>query len=100
MANSKSKSPLSTSSVTVSKPFKPVPSPFGHGIDEQATIEAFKEYVGGNSRLESLWRISRSSHPTPKFRGGQYTQREVFRSRAIHEGFTENEIDGYLTFGN
>ena len=79
--------------------FKPVSGPFG-GIDEQATIEAFKDYVGGNHRLESLWKIARNSYPAPKFRGGQYSRIEVFKGKALREGFTKNEIDGYLTFGN
>jgi hypothetical protein len=98
MANSKSKSPRS--SVTVSKPpFKPVPGPFG-GMDEQATIEAFEEYIGDYQRLLKLWRIARECYPMPKYPNGQYTRIEVLKMRAKRDGFTENEINGYLTFGN
>ena len=81
------------------KKFKAIPAPFGNGIDESATIDSFIDYVGGKHRLEMLSRIARNSYPMPKF-NGQYTKKEVFTQNAKRNGFTQNEIDGYLTFGN
>jgi hypothetical protein len=82
------------------KPFQPVPSPFGTpGFNhEQATQDAFVEYVGGTRKAEQLSRLYNDSYPTPWPPGHPYarTKIEVFRAKALREGFSKEDIDAFM----
>ncbi len=88
---------------TMSKqPFKPVPSPFGTGNHEQATQDAFVEYVGGRSKAEHLSRLWQHSYPTPWPPDHRYakTKAEVFRNKAKGEGFSDEDVDAFMQLWN
>ena len=81
------------------KKFKVVPSPFGTlSYDEDATMRAFEEYVGGVRRAERLMYLWNNTYPgirvsvfdPPK------SKSEIFRKKAKGEGFTDNEADAFL----
>lgn len=76
------------------KSFKTIPSPFGTGIDEQATTAAFENYVGGVSKAQQLFRIYKESYPSARWghvRG--MSKIEVFCAKAKNAGFNQAEID-------
>jgi hypothetical protein len=79
--------------------FKPVPSPFGVGVDEKATHEAFVAFVGSTDRADRLQRIWNNSYPG--IRASAFatpaTKTDVFRRKAKAEGFTVPEIDAFLS---
>ena len=81
--------------------FQPVTGPFGFGIDERATSEAFEEYVGGRQRAERLLWIWNNSYPSgtayDKLMGRGSTKEQVFTVKAKREGFSEQDIDAFLT---
>lgn len=77
-------------------PFKVVPGPFG-GSDERATQEAFVEYVGGTRKADRLMYLWNDSYPCSThdiFK--PLTKEEVFRSKAIREGYTHEQISAFL----
>lgn len=78
------------------KNFKPVAGPFG-GTDEQATHDAFIEFVGGHNRAEQLSRISKNSYPMPAAYGKQISALDVFRKRAARDGFSQQEIEAFIS---
>jgi hypothetical protein len=80
------------------QPFKPVPSPFGNGNHEQATQDAFVDYVGGQAKAEQLSRLWQNSYQTPWPPGHQYarTKAEVFRNKAKAEGFSDEDVDAFM----
>ena len=82
------------------KRFQPVPSPFGVGNDEQATQDAFVEFVGGTRRADQLSRIAQNSYPhgteMDRLMGHGLTREQVFRCKAKQEGFTDEEVDAFL----
>lgn len=80
------------------KTFQPVPGPFG-GTDEMKTQDAFVDFVGGTRRAEHLSRICQNSYPTPFPEGHPYfkTKQQVFRIAAKREGFTDAEVDAFLS---
>jgi len=80
------------------KPFYPVRF-FGARIDEVNTQIAMVRYVGGHAKAEELSRLRNTSYPLPKggMMGEQYTAKEVFRIRALREGFTDFEVDAFET---
>lgn len=77
--------------------FKVVQGPFGKP-DEAATHAAFEELVGGPSRGFRLMRIYRDAPtPTASIYGTRgKTKVEVFKERALRDGYTEEEIEAYL----
>ena len=79
-------------------PFRPAPGPFGARPDEMATHEAFADYVGGRERAERMSRLYSDSYPR---RGpgvfDRYSKEDVFRTKALREGFSEAEIDAFLS---
>jgi hypothetical protein len=77
------------------KPFQAIPGPFGK-TDEQATTNAFEEYVGGVRRAQRLLYIYNNSYPMPGRWTEQVSKDQVFRSRAKREGFTDAEIDAFF----
>jgi len=79
------------------KRFQPVPGPFGIGNDEQATQDAFVEFVGGTRRADQLSRIAKDSYPHGMLGSPYYqTREEVLRLKAKNEGFTDKEVDAFL----
>lgn len=76
-----------------------MPSPFGVGIDEKATHEAFVAFVGGTDRADRLQRIWNNSHPGIRVSAfaKPATRADVFRKKAMAEGFTAPEIDAFLS---
>jgi len=80
----------------MSKNFKPVIGTFG-GIDEQATQDAFVDFVGGMSRAEALSRISQNSWPSFGAFGKPVSKTDVFRAKALREGFTKQQIEAFLS---
>ena len=82
---------------TTKNPFVPVPSPFVSGkIDEQASTTLFEEYVGGVARAQQLLRILKTSYPHREGLWNVISATELFRCRALREGFTEQECDALL----
>ena len=83
---------------------KPVPSPFGTGIDEQATQDNMVEIVGGRSKADRLMYLLNNSYPSgtayDRLHGRGKTKNEVFRSKAKAEGFSDEHIDAFLTVAN
>lgn len=81
------------------KRFQPIPSPFGTGRnDEQATTDAMVDYVGGRVRAERLSQLRKNSYPMPgRWLGEQISAEEVFRRKALAEGFTAEEITAFLS---
>jgi hypothetical protein len=73
------------------KKFKPIPG------DEQATTDAFVEYVGGRARAERLFSIYRNSYPIKLQTFTTISKREVFCRKAEREGFDKQEIDALLS---
>lgn len=84
---------------TKKPPFQPVPSPFGvpGRNDEQATHDAFVEYMGGRNRADRLWNIRKNSYPTQDWRNDTISAVDNFRRKALAEGFSEEEIDALLS---
>lgn len=81
-------------------PFQPVPGPFG-GTDEQATTDAFVEYVGGHARADRLQLIwngtpATQSDPWGRFEGKK-TRRDNFIIRAEREGYTREDAEAFLS---
>lgn len=83
----------------MAKRFKPVPGPFGFGNDEQATQDAFVDFVGGSTRADKLSRISQNSYPHGTNDMDPYykSRAEVFRLKAKLEGFTDEEVDAFIS---
>lgn len=79
------------------KKFKTVPSPFGTGIDEQASTDAFVDYVGGRQRADQLSRIQKDSYPSQDWKGNRIPASQVFRTKAKNAGFTDEEVDALLS---
>jgi len=79
------------------KKFKPVKGPFG-GIDEQATVDAFEDYVGGVENAQRLLSIYRNSYPMRGRWGTKdgKSKTEVFCEKAKQDGFDDNDIDAFL----
>jgi len=79
--------------------FKPVPSPFGGGVDEKATHEAFVAFVGGIGRADRLQKIWNNSHPGIRVSAfaKPEAKSDVFRRKARKDGFTDTEIDAFLS---
>ena len=79
------------------EPFKLVPGPLGRP-DEQATTDAFVDYVGGRARADRLFNIYKNSHEHGEMSclNPARTKAEVFRIRAHNVGFTDLEIDALL----
>ncbi len=79
--------------------FRSVPGPFDCGIDEQATQDAFVEYVGGRERAERLDSIWKNSYPGTSVFWAKpaISKRGVFRKKAKREGFRDCHIDAFLT---
>jgi len=73
--------------------FQPIPSPFGTPgmTDEQATQDAFIEYVGGTNRAECLERLWYNTYPSSGM-----TKEQLFRRKAKKERFTNMEIDAFM----
>ena len=86
----------------MSKTFRPISGPFG-GVDEMKTQEAFVDFLGSVQRAERLMQISNSSYSCGTeydrvFKTGfSRTKGEVFRAKAKREGFTDAEIDAFLS---
>lgn len=79
--------------------FRPVPSPFGVGTDERATHQKFIEFIGGTERADRLLRIWKDSFPgirTSAFEKPP-SKEQVFRRKAKAEGFTDGEIEAFLS---
>ena len=66
-------------------------TPFTITGDEHDDHRAFEEYVGGVHRAERLFQIYKNSYPTHN-----RTKVEVFRSNALREGFSNQDIDALL----
>lgn len=83
------------------KPFVVVPSPFGTpGFnDERATQDAFVEYVGGPGQADQLSRIYQNSYPHGANDMDPYykTKDQVFRIRALRDGFTDEDVDAFFS---
>lgn len=83
------------------KPFEPIPSPFGTMNDEQRTQDAFVDYVGGTAKAEQLSRIWQNSWPSgtnyDRLMGRGGTKEDVFRAKAKREGFTDEDVDAFLS---
>jgi hypothetical protein len=77
--------------------FKPVPSPFGTAgfKDEQATQDAFVEYVGGWPKAERLSRLWNESYPKND-PWKPISKIEVFRRKARGNGFEDEDVDAFL----
>lgn len=71
------------------KRFEPIyHSPFGNRVlDERATHEAFEDYMGGVDRAFRILHVWQDS----------YNSLHKFEIKAAREGFTENEIDAFLS---
>ncbi len=78
-------------------PFQPVPSPFGTGIDEQTSTANFEQLVGGVARAQRLLRIFKDSTAGTDHRGRPISRRDVYRRRALAQGFTAVEADALLS---
>ena len=81
------------------KRFQLIASPFGTGIDERATQEAFVDFVGGWKRAEQLERIWKNTWSSPHPVGTMYwkPKSKIFADKAKREGFTEEEICAFMT---
>jgi hypothetical protein len=79
--------------------FKPIKDPWG-GIDEQATQDAFVDFVGGTSRADYLQYLNNQSFPIGTkydfLYGTGLTKEQVFRKKALNAGYTEKQIDAFL----
>lgn len=86
--------------ITKKKPFEVVPGPFGVGPDERATQDAFVEYVGGHHRAERLSYIWQNSYPSgteyDRLMGRGASKEEVFRRKAVREGFDIEDANAFL----
>ena len=87
------------------QPFQTVPGPFSDvlpgTIDEQATQEAFEDYVGGPTkafRLMNLYREAGYTVNGDKFKicPPKRTQASVFIKMAEREGFTKQQAEAFL----
>jgi len=81
------------------KKFKVVRSPFG-GVDERATHDAFVEFVGGRDRADRLfwiWKHSYEQTVYPSYLYKPVPREQVFREKAKREGFTDEEVDAFLS---
>jgi hypothetical protein len=83
------------------KAFVPTESSFGM-IDEQATQDAFVEYVGGTQKADRLSRLWNNSYACGTeydrvMKTGNYRSKiQVFRAAAIREGFTSKDADAFM----
>lgn len=79
---------------------KPTPSPFGTGIDEQATQDDFVELVGGTAKADRLMNIYNNSYPSgtayDRLQGRGKTKDEVFQAKAKREGYTDEQIEAFF----
>ena len=84
----------------MTKKFETIQSPFGVGIDERKTTEAFVDYVGGTvkaDRLLYLWGISHGYGTKHDFLMGKgITRKQNFRRKAKEEGFTDEQVDAFF----
>lgn len=85
------------------KKFRLVFNQFGK-VDEQASIDACADFVGGKHVLDALSRLSRSSYPSGTqldfLYGHGKTQQQVFNAKALAAGYSQEQIDAYLLIGN
>jgi len=67
--------------------------------DEQAENDAFVRMVGGVKRADRMQQIWKDSYPqgclSPFSRSGK-SKEEVFRQKAIDEGFTGEQVNRFL----
>jgi len=71
-------------------------NPFG-GVDEQAATDMFEEAVGGVKKAEQmmgLWNNTFKTDMRPQ--GRLHTKEELFRTKAITEGFKDEHVDLFL----
>jgi hypothetical protein len=74
-----------------------VPSPFLPGKqDEQSSTAAFEEYMGSVARAQRLFKIYKDSHPGQDHRSRPIPKTEVFRRRAVAQGFAAEEAEALL----
>lgn len=81
--------------------FTVAPSQFGMGKDEQATHDAFVDFMGGRSRADLIWRVFKSMlgwtpNPYDYSTNAPKTVNQAFRIRARAQGFTDAEVDALL----
>ena len=80
---------------------KQIKSPFGTMLDERAMTDQFLE-IHGQDTAEALDRIMKNSYPTPwppkhpNFK----TKLEVFKIKALREGFTKRQVNDFLQLAN
>lgn len=70
-------------------------------MTEMQKQDYFVEIVGGTNKAEQMSRISQNSYPQSSWsvkRGHhQLSGREIFRIKAKREGFTDKQINVYLS---
>lgn len=78
---------------TKQKRFKPVEG------DEQATTDAFEDYMGSVYRAQRIFGIYKQSYPGIRVSAFDKpkSKEEIFWHKAKDAGFTENEIDALLS---
>jgi hypothetical protein len=83
----------------MAKTFKAIPGPFG-GVDEQATTDAFEQFVGGVRKAQHLLYLYNNSYPhgteMDRLMGKGRTKDQVFRTKAKREGFTDAHINAFF----
>ena len=67
-------------------------------VDDMATQEAFVEYMGGRGRADAIEAVWKRSWPMPGIGGGlgKLSKTEVFKMKALREGFTAEEVRAFL----
>jgi hypothetical protein len=71
-------------------------------MTERERQDEFVEMVGGTQKAEQMLRISQNSYPQSAWileRGGhcKLSGKEVFRLKAKREGFTDKQINCFLS---
>ena len=83
------------------KPFKPIKCSLC-GIDEQATVYAFEDYVGGVAKADQILYLWKNSYPSGSkydkvFSTGYYhSRKENFSRKALDAGFCQQDIDAFF----